>query len=137
MNASGKISLPNLILLLVVASAIYLGVLLFPVMLDHFEVKNQINVALNRAYQLEDRRLAGQIAEGLGRVGTHWTANPYGELEEAVGLGVTAEQIVVERNTVAQTIRIAVPYERQVRLKPTQKFLTIRFSPEREGPTRP
>jgi hypothetical protein len=134
-NASGKISLPNLILLAAVASAIYFGVLLFPVMLDNFEVQDTINKAVNRSHQVDDRALRGLVASGLARVGTHYAPNPFGELVEVQGLGVKPEEVIVERNTVTQTIRVAVPYQRQIRLKPTQKFITLRFHPEREGST--
>ncbi len=134
MSASGRVSLSNLVLLAAVASAIYFGVLLSPVLVDHFAVQDEIAKALNRSHQLDDGEMKRAVARGLERVGTHWRLNAYGEIEEATGLGVPPEAVLVDRNTVLRTIRVGVPYQRQIRLKPTFKFITLRFNPERELP---
>ena len=66
-------------------------------------------------------------------MGTHWERDQFDRDILVPGLGLTHEQILIERSDVTQDVRIQVDYERRVRLKPTNKVHTLRFSVVKDG----
>jgi hypothetical protein len=101
--------------------------------LDNLDVKEVIAVALNQRSG-DDQGLKLMIIDRLRRVGTHWAEDEYGNVVEKEGLGLTPDDITVDRNEVAGTLFIRVDYERVVSLPPSKSTYTLRFSPQKEGP---
>jgi hypothetical protein len=130
----GKTGLSELLLLALIAGVIYGAWVFSPAVLDNIDVKEAISVAYNSAGKLGDAQLKLLILQRLGKVGTHEAEDDHGEIVERKGLGLTHENILIERNEPLQTIRIGVEYERVVRLKPTSRVKVLSFSPEHEGP---
>lgn len=133
MKPYGKVELANLILLAVLAGFIYSVIIFSPPVLDNLDVKEAISTALAQARRLNDDQLKALIVSSVDDTGWHWEENEVGEMVEVPGLGITNDDIFIDRNTVAGVITIRVSYARHIRLKPTQKTVTMEFSPEKEA----
>ena len=133
-HPSGKISFGGLVLLTLVAGGIYLGVMFVPFYVDNLDVKEAVAAAHNRAAQTsDDDSLRNTIIERTSNMGTHWERDQFDNDILVPGLGLTHEQILIERSDVTQDVRIQVDYERRVRLKPTNKIHTLRFRVVKDG----
>src|SRR5947209_8298304 len=118
MRAAGKVNLVALVLLAGAAGAIYWLIFFIPVYLDNIDVKNAVEAAYNRAASLDDVTIRGQIKAEASRFGTHIEDDGFGNMVEKQGLGLTDEQIVIERDEVLKTVLVRVDYAREVKLKP-------------------
>jgi hypothetical protein len=133
-HPSGKVSFGGLVLLLLVAGVVYLGVMLAPVYVDNFDVKEAATIAFNRIQQgLDDDGIRALILERTGRVGNHWERDQFDRDVLVPGLGLTEEQIHIERSGVTEHVRIQVDYSRRVRLKPSNMVRTVNFHVVKEG----
>jgi hypothetical protein len=133
-HPSGRISFGGLVTLLLIAGGIYLGVMLVPVYVDNFTVKEAVTVAHNRAAQgLDDDSLRNVVMERTSRLGYHWERDRFDRDVRMPGLGLQPEQITIERSTVSSSMKIQVDYERRVRFAPSKYVRTIRFRVVREG----
>ncbi|MFE8599233.1 hypothetical protein [Archangium violaceum] len=132
-HPSGKISFGGLVLLILVVGGLYLGVMLIPVYADNFDVKEAVAVAFNRSPTSDDDMLRKVIIERTSQVGTHWDTDKFDQDVLVPGLGLTDENITIERSTVSPNVRIEVDYERRVQLKPTNNVRVIRFHVVKEG----
>jgi hypothetical protein len=133
-NNAGKVSLGTLVMLALVASGIYFVVMVAPLYVDHMDVKEAVSVAHNLAGRNpNDGVLRAEIRERTSRMGEHVEKDTWGVERVVPGLGLTDEQILIERSGITQNVRIEVTYERSVRLKPLDYVHTVQFSAVREG----
>ena len=133
-HPSGKISFGGLVLLTLVAGGIYAGVMFVPFYVDNLDVKEAVAVAFNRSAQSsDDDALRALIIERTSDLGNHWERDRFDRDILVPGLGLTPEQITIERSEVSGKIRIQVDYTRRVRLKPTKNVHTLRFRVVKEG----
>jgi hypothetical protein len=133
-HPSGKISFGGLVLLLLIAGGIYLGVMLVPVYVDNFTVKEAVTVAHNRIAQgADDESIRNVIMERTSRLGYHWERDRFDQNIRVPGLGLQPEQIIIERSMVTPSVKIQVDYERRVRFAPSKYVRTVRFQVVREG----
>ncbi len=132
-NPYGRIELGNLVLIAAFVGFVYAVWMFSTPVLDNLDVKEAIDVALNQA-QRSDDQLERVILSRLSKVGTHQAEDDFGNVVEKPGLGLSEENIYVERNEVAGTLLIRVSYDRVVQLKPSKSTYTFSFSPEKEGP---
>jgi hypothetical protein len=133
-HPSGKVSLGSLVVLALVAGAIYAGVLVVPLYVDHLDVKEAVAVAHNLAGKNHsDAMLRSTIRERTRELGSHWEVDSFNRDVLMPGLGLKDEQILIERSEVTQNVRIEVSYERAVQLKPTQAVRTLHFTAVKEG----
>jgi hypothetical protein len=129
----GRVSLGSLVFLTLVAGVIYVFVTFVPFYVDNLDVKEAVTVAHNRAAKEKDESLRQTIRERTSQMGTHWEVDQFDNPVLKPGLGLKDEQILIERSTVSDSVRIQVDYERQVWLKPTNRYHTLRFSVVKEG----
>jgi hypothetical protein len=121
------------LVLSMVAAAIYAAVLFSGVFLDHFEVKQAVRAAHSRAGHDGDEMLRSQIVrESLREVGTHWEDAGTGQLQEAPGLGLSDDNIMIKRDANGDVL-IRINYQRRIRLKPLDRFVTLTLSAEQDG----
>ncbi len=121
-------------LLLLIAGGIYLGVMLVPVYVDNFTVKEAVTVAHNRIAQgADDESIRNVIMERTSRLGYHWERDRFDQNIRVPGLGLQPEQIIIERSMVTPSVKIQVDYERRVRFAPSKYVRTVRFQVVREG----
>jgi hypothetical protein len=131
---SGKVSFGGLVLLILLAGAIYAAAILVPVYVDNITVKEAVTAAHNRAIQVYDEdAMRNTILERTSRLGYHWQYDKFGKPTRMPGLGLKPEQIVIERSNVNSSVLVQVEYDRTVRFKPTSYVRTIHFRVAKEG----
>jgi hypothetical protein len=136
--SAGKINLVSLALLGAVAAGIYWVFIFSPPYLDNLDVKEALNAAYNQAGRSTDAQLRAQIRAKLNdpKLGSHEQLDGFGNVRVVGGLGILDEQIVIERDEVSNWVQLRVEYEREIRLRPTERTHTLYFSPHKEGPLR-
>jgi hypothetical protein len=132
-HPSGKISFGGLVLLTLVAGGIYLGVMILPLHVDNLDVKEAVAVAFNRAQTSNDDELRALIIERTSEMGTHMERDEFDRDIQVPGLGLTPDDITIERSRVNQSVRIEVNYVRKVQFKPAKHIRTMRFRVVKEG----
>ncbi|AKJ03380.1 hypothetical protein ATI61_115153 [Archangium gephyra] len=132
-HPSGKISFGGLVLLILVAGGIYLGAMLVPFYVDNLDVKEAVTAAFNRSPTADDDSLRRLIIERTGQMGSHWETDQFDQDILVPGLGLTADNITIERSSVSPEVRVEVEYTRRVRFKPTQHVRVLRFHVVKEG----
>ena len=133
-HPSGRISLGSLVFLTLIGGGIYVGAMVVPFYVDHLAVKEAVAVAHNLAARNNsDAMLRGTIRERTSQMGSHWERDQYDKDVLKPGLGLTDDQIIIERSEVTQSVRIEVSYERSFQLKPTKYVHTLHFSAVKEG----
>lgn len=132
---SGKVNVVSLLLVVAVVVGIWAAIGIAPAYLDNFDVEEAVASAVNSAAKggWSDEQLANQILGKLNRVGTHWGEDSFGNQTELPGLGLTPENVTIERDMVANRITIAVEYDRAMKLKPLERRVEIHFASQREG----
>ena len=131
---SGKVSLGTLVLLLLLGGAVYFGAIYLPLWVDSLDVKEAVAAAHNLAGRnLNDAVLRNEIRSRTSEMGTHQEQDTWGNVRTVPGLGLTDEQILIERNPVTGSVRIEVEWERVVTLKPTRREHTFQFRAVKEG----
>jgi hypothetical protein len=80
----------------------------------------------------DDERIRTFLLGRAKTIGTHWETRD-GVLVELPGLGLTEADILIERDPVSRTGRVRVDYQREIRLKPTDKFEKLEFHAEKSG----
>lgn len=125
-------NLLGLAILLGIAVAIYYVAMFSPVYLDNIDVTDAVASAFNQVGQLPDDRIVEQLKGKMLNIGTHRELNADGELVEARGLGLEDDAVSYERNP-DNTVAIQVRYVREVRLKPTGRWVKVRFAPKKTG----
>lgn len=134
MRNAGKVNLMTLVLLALIAGGLYFVVMVAPFYVDHMDVKEAVAAAHNLAGRNNnDGVLRAEIRGRTTRMGEHLERDTWGVEKVVPGLGLTDDQITIERSGVTQNVRIEVAYDREVRLKPTNYIHTMHFSAVLEG----
>jgi hypothetical protein len=131
---TGKINLIAVVLLLGAVAFIYSVIMFSKPLLDNLDVKEHIEAAYNQADGMDDQRMKLLIETRCASVGDHEEDDGFGTIRTRPGLGLTDENITIERNEVAQTISVRVEYARKVTLAPTTRVYILHFHPEISGP---
>jgi hypothetical protein len=132
-SARGAVSFFTILMLLVLAVGGYLGWLLVPLWLDNLDMREASTATLNRLASNPDVEAVRVFyLDRSKRIGTHWVTEG-GTRVEKPGLGLTADDIVIERDPFEHTAHIQVDYQREVKLWPTERFATFDFHVEKAG----
>jgi hypothetical protein len=132
-KARGAVSLFTLVLLLGLAAGGYLAWMFVPVYLDNLDVREASTAAFNRMVADPDNdRVRGYLIDRSKRIGTHWESEG-GTRVEKPGLGLTNADVVLERDTGEHTGRVQVDYQREVKLWPSERFVSVDFHVEKAG----
>lgn len=134
MRPYGRINLVSLILIAAVVGGLYAVVMIGPIYADNIDVREAVNQAFNQIARNTEEFVRANLREKLRMVGKHKETDEFGYEKEVPGLGLTDDQIVIERNDPAGTVRIEVSYEREVDLKPFNKTIRLQFNEHKEGP---
>ncbi len=116
------------------AVAVYSAILLTEPFFDNYAVKQAVAAAHDRARQSsDDAVLRAQILNSsLRELGSHWEQTGDGNIREASGLGLKEENILIQRDRDGNVL-IRVNYQRRIRLKPSDRFITLNYNVEKEG----
>ena len=110
-------NLGTLVVLAAVASAIYVAAKVVPVYVDNLDVKEAVEAAFNLAGRNNnDSILRAEIRERTSQMGSHVETDSWGNDQVVPGLGLTDDQILIERSRVTDNVRIEVVYQREVDL---------------------
>lgn len=132
-KARGAVSVFNLLLLLGVAAAGYLAWTFVPVWLDSLDVREASAASFNRmAIDPDLQRIRNYFLDRTKRIGTHWETEGATRVEKP-GLGLTDADVVVERDAAEHTGHFQVDYQREVRLWPTDRFVSVDFHVDKAG----
>jgi hypothetical protein len=134
MRPSGKVSFGNLVLLALLAGAVYYGVIVVPLYVDHMDVKEAVAAAHNQSGRnRNDEQLKHEIRMRTSQMGQHVEYDRFNTPSLVPGLGLSDDQISIQRSDVSNDVRIEVKYSRTVRLKPSQRLYTKSFSAVKDG----
>lgn len=133
-RATGAVNPLSVLIIAAVVGGLYWLIMFGPKYLDNLDVKEAVDIAIATAKDRGDDALVVTIISSMAKVGWHREEDPEsGDLVEKPGLGLAPENIVVERNEDAKTIRITVSYTRDVHLVPFNKWTQARFTVEKGG----
>jgi hypothetical protein len=127
-------NLGTLTVLAAIASAIYVAAKVVPVYVDNLDVKEAVEAAFNLAGRnTNDGILRAEIRERTSRMGSHIEWDKWGTDQIVPGLGLTDDQIVIERSRVTDNVRIEVTYQRAVDLSLFNYVHVMELSVVKEG----
>lgn len=131
----GKINFIGVLMLAGITYGIWWIVTYSTVYLDNLDVKNAVNTAFNQSPRSTDEAMRAGVIRALNfnSVGWHWEENDDGLKQRKPGLGLTDEQVEIERDEVNNTILVRVAYAREVELAPFDKLDTVKFVVEKQG----
>ncbi len=131
---AGKTNIGMLLFLAVVAGAIFVAAKVVPVYVDHMDVVEAVDATFNLAGRNNnDGLLRGEIRSRTMNMGNHVQTDSWGVDQVVPGLGLTDEQIVIERSRITDNVKIEVTYEREVDFSPFGYTRTLRMRAVKEG----
>ena len=127
-------NLGTLAVLAAIASAIYIAAKVVPLYVDNLDVKEAVEAAFNLAGRNNnDGLLRAEIRDRTSRMGSHVETDNWGNDRVVPGLGLTDDQIVIERSRVTENVRIEVTYQRAVELSLFNYVHMLELSAIKEG----
>lgn len=127
-------NLGTLAVLAAIASAIYVAAKVMPLYVDNLDVKEAVEAAFNLAGRNNnDGLLRAEIRDRTSRMGSHVETDSWGNDIVVPGLGLTDEQIVIERSRVTENVRIEVTYQREVDLSLFNYVHVLELKAVKEG----
>ncbi|HSP20555.1 MAG TPA: hypothetical protein VLQ79_13620 [Myxococcaceae bacterium] len=136
----GAVNLVSLTLLAAAVTGAYLGWIYIPLWLDDLDVREALAAGAGQLVSentsLDAPMIQKMVATRLSRVGTHWEEQE-GKQLEVPGLGVEPADVELERAPDGKTGRVSLDYARTVKLRPLNRYWTLRFHTSREGRLRP
>ena len=121
-------------MLAAIASVIYVAVKVVPLYVDNLDVKEAVEAAFNLAGRNNnDGILRAEIRERTSRMGSHVETDKWGNDQVVPGLGLTDDQIVIERSRITDNVRIEVTYQREVDLSLFNYVHVLELSALKEG----
>ncbi len=133
LRARGAVNLIGVLLLLGLVAVGYAAWLLLPIWLDSLDMREAATATFNRmSNDPDDDRMRVYLLSRTKGIGTHWETEG-GTRVEKKGLGLTDADIVIERDGYERSARLQVDYQREVKLWPTERFVTFDFHVEKAG----
>ncbi len=127
-------NLGTLAVLAAIASAIYVAAKVVPLYVDNLDVKEAVEAAFNLAGRNNnDGLLRAEIRDRTNRMGSHVETDTWGNDRVVPGLGLTDDQIAIERSHITENVRIEVTYQRAVELSLFNYVHMLELSAVKEG----
>jgi len=118
----------------VLAGALYVAAKIVPLYVDNMDVKEAVDAAFNLAGRnSNDSILRAEIRDRTSRMGTHVETDQWGVDHVVPGLGLTDEQITIERSPITENVRIEVLYQREVELSLFNRVHVVELRAFKEG----
>lgn len=130
---SGKVNVLGLLMLAAIVAGIYFAFMLAPAYTDNMDVQGAIDAAYNQSVR-DDDVLRNIIRDKLRYVGEHEEDDGFGNLKVVQGLGLTDDDITIDRDGVNEAVTIQVNYSRKIDLKPFKRTMILHFHPRKSGP---
>jgi len=136
----GAVNLVNLTLTVTVVSGAYLGWLWIPLWLDDLDVREALAAGVGQLTSenlgVDPAAIQKNVATRLARVGYHWEEQD-GKQVQVPGIGLEPDDVQIERPADGRSGRLTVDYGRTVKLKPLERYWTVKFHTTREATLRP
>lgn len=127
-------NLGTLAVLAAIALAIYIAAKVVPLYVDNMDVQEAVEAAFNLAGRNNnDGLLRAEIRDRTSRMGSHVETDSWGNDRVVPGLGLTDEQIIIERSRVTENVRIEVTYQREVDLSLFNYVHAVELRAVKEG----
>ena len=130
----------NLTLALAVVSGAYLAWVYVPLWLDDLDVREALAAGVGQLTSenlgMTEAAIQKTVATRLANVGYHWEEQDGRQLQ-VPGLGLEADDVQIERAPDGKSGRLTVDYARTVKLKPLDRYWTLRFHTSREANLKP
>ena len=135
----GAVNLVNLTLTITVVSGAYLAWIYVPLWLDDLDVREALAAGVGQLTSenlgMTEAAIQKTVANRLAQVGYHWEEQD-GRQVQVPGLGVEPDDVQIERPD-ERSGRLTVDYARTVKLKPVERYWTLRFHTSREAMLKP
>lgn len=136
----GAVNLVSLTLTVAFVSAVYLAWIYIPLWLDDLDVREALAAGAGQltseSLGLTEAAVQKKVSIGLNQVGYHWEEQD-GRQVQVPGLGLEPDDVQIERSANANSARLTVDYARTVKLKPLERYWTLRFHTSREAILKP
>jgi hypothetical protein len=127
-------NLGTVAVLAVLACVIYVAAKIVPLYVDNMDVKEAVEAAHNLSGRnSNDSVLRGEIRDRTRRMGSHVETDSWGTERVVPGLGLTDEQITIERSPITDNVKIEVVYEREVELSLFNRVHVVELRAVKEG----
>lgn len=123
----------TLLVIVVVLGVIYVAAKVVPFYVDNMDVEEAVGAAFNMAARSNDGAMRGEIRLRTTRMGSHVETDSWGVDHVVPGLGLSDDQIEIERSKVFDDVRIEVTYQREVEFGLFDRTHTLEFHVVREG----
>lgn len=133
-RAAGGVPLGSLLILTALAGAGLVGFRLVPIYMDDYEVRSALQSSISNAWSKTDVDVQNEFQRQAVKVSSHLEEDGAGGYKEVLGLGIPNESLLIERDTVGNTISITASYDRTLSLRPVPKTFALHFHTERHGP---
>lgn len=129
-------NLVNFTLTVTVVSGAYLAWIYVPLWLDDLDVREALAAGVGQLTSenqgMTEDAIQKGVAARLAHVGYHWEDGV-----QAPGLGLEPDDVQVERSQDKRSGKLTVDYARTVKLKPLDRYWTIKFHTSREANLKP
>lgn len=136
----GAVNLVNLTLTVTVVSGAYLGWLYIPLWLDDLDVREALAAGVGQLTSenlgMTEVAIQQNVAARLASVGYHWEEQD-GKQVQVPGIGLEPDDVQIERRGDGKSGRLTVDYGRTVKLKPLERYWTVKFHTTREANVKP
>jgi hypothetical protein len=136
----GAVNLVNLTLTVTVVSGAYLGWLWIPLWLDDLDVREALAAGAGQLTSenlgVDPAAIQKNVVTRLAQVGYHWEEQD-GKQVQVPGIGLEPDDVQIERAADGRSGRLTVDYGRTVKLKPLERYWTVKFHTTREATLRP
>ena len=133
-------NLVSLTLLVAVVAGAYLAWVYIPLWLDDLDVREALAAGVGQLTSenlgMTEAAIQKTVANRLARVGYHWEEQD-GRQVQVPGLGLEPDDVQIEHEKDGNSIRLTVDYARTVKLKPLERYWTLRFHTSREAVLKP
>jgi len=134
------VNVVNLTLTAAVVSGAYLAWIYIPLWLDDLDVREALAAGVGQLTSenlgMTEAAIQKTVATRLAGVGYHWEVQD-GRQMQVPGLGLEADDVQIERAPDGKSGRLTVDYARTVKLKPLDRYWTLRFHTSREANLKP
>lgn len=136
----GAVNLVNLTLTVTVVAGTYLAWIYIPLWLDDLDVREALAAGVGQLTSenlgMTEAAIQKTVATRLASVGYHWEEQD-GKQVQVPGLGIEPDDVQIERSADGRSGRLSVDYVRTVKLKPLERYWSLRFHTSREATLKP
>lgn len=132
---TGKVNVMGLAIALAFFGAVYWGIVMGPVHLENLDIREWVTGTFNESARVPADALISPLLNKLNdaKFASHYETDENGLKIKVGGLGLSEDNITIERNEEAQTSTVRVEYVREVKMIPFEKYRNVKFVVQKSG----